>query len=293
MTTDHARFFSPPDHTSHKYSRGVLGLRTGSSAYPGAAVLGAEAAWRTGIGSVRFFSALDESPSQCGLPSPAAAVLAVRPETVFADDTAANRARVDAWVIGSGTDPQLRSFAETEALRQLLHGDTPVVVDAGALDLLVAGEVAAPCVVTPHLGEFTSLYVSCGFAATEIAAAEIAADPAAAAARVANHLGVTVVLKGSRSIVASPQTEPHVYGPATPRLATAGTGDVLAGVLGALLASNAALIAKDAASLSQLAIAAVALHDRAARLAADDPDAIGAGHPITALDVAAHLAEAR
>src|SRR3546814_1223399 len=102
-----------PTATDDKYSRGVVGIRTGSDAYPGAAVLGVEAAWRTGIGMVRYV----------GPPRASDLVLARRPETVAASG------RVQAWVIGSGTDAAARSGEDEAALREILAGDVPVVVD--------------------------------------------------------------------------------------------------------------------------------------------------------------------
>ncbi|MBU4465924.1 MAG: NAD(P)H-hydrate dehydratase, partial [Actinobacteria bacterium] len=90
---DASRALRNPTNADDKYSRGVVGIRTGSDAYPGAAVLGVEAAWRTGIGMVRYL----------GPDRPTALVLHRRPETVTADG------RVQAWVIGSGTDAAHRS----------------------------------------------------------------------------------------------------------------------------------------------------------------------------------------
>src|SRR5690606_3487616 len=124
-----------PTAEDDKYSRGVVALRTGSSAYPGAAVLGVEAAWRTGAGFVRFV----------GEGRAADAVIARRPETVAALDVGSTR--VDAWVIGSGTNPVHRPWEEERALREILAGTAPVIVDAGALDL--ARTASAPLVVTP------------------------------------------------------------------------------------------------------------------------------------------------
>ena len=104
-TAEHAAgVLRMPTASDDKYSRGVLGVRTGSERYPGAAVLGVEAAHRTGLGMVRYL----------GPERPAALVLARRPETVTADG------RVQAWLIGSGTDASERSAAETRALRDLL-----------------------------------------------------------------------------------------------------------------------------------------------------------------------------
>src|SRR5690349_22437620 len=114
---DSTRFVRTPGADDDKYSRGVVGLRTGSPAYPGAAVLGVEAAWRAGAGFVRYV----------GEGRAADAVIARRPETVVGADT--GRTRIDAWVIGSGTDPSARSDDESAALRQILAGSARVVVD--------------------------------------------------------------------------------------------------------------------------------------------------------------------
>lgn len=290
---DAAALLQIPGQDSHKYSRGVLGLRTGSSAYPGAAVLGAEAAWRTGIGSVRYIAPRDDSSPPNGLPTPAAAILARRPETVYSKDSAQDRARCDAWLIGSGSNPDTRSLAETEALLQLLAGTAPVVVDAGALGL-VSGDRAlahdsptAPVIITPHLGEFRALWRATG----------LTPDPDAlpgeeAAAILAQELGVTVLLKGSRTIAASPLGCTVVHGPSTPWLATAGTGDVLAGTLGALVATNARRLDQHPDLLMELGATASLLHDAAGRLAAEDPEGRGEGKPITALDVASAIPDA-
>lgn len=270
-----------PDDT--KYRRGVLGLRTGSAAYPGAAVLGAAAAWRTGIGMLRYVPPLGDPPSSLGLPTPAAAVLAAHPETVFGESDSAARP-CDAWVLGSGTDPAARSFAEEAALDRLLGGDTPLAVDAGALDRTAgaaeANRLLAPAILTPHRGEFDRLWTGLDLGAPP--------ESAAAAARaLAARLGATVLLKGSVTHVATPGGRLYAVGPATPWLATAGTGDVLAGALGALLAQHAAEVRRDPEALGPLGATAALLHDTAARIAGGDPAA-----PITALDVARALPRA-
>lgn len=286
--TDSFGLLPAPDASSHKYSRGVLGLRTGSAAYPGAAVLGAEAAWRTGIGSVRYTPPIGDRDPKYGLPTPAAAVCAARPETVFAADTAASRARVDAWIIGSGTDPSERSFAERSALVQLLDGAAPVVVDAGALDVVVDRAPKAPCIVTPHQGEFAEMWRLADLGPQP-------KDPSEAAAQLAHALGVTVLLKGSVTHVVSPAGTVFRVGPATPWLATAGTGDVLAGILGALAAAHAREIVGDAELLARIGATSVTLHDQAARIAAHDlhSDSDAVSGPITALEVAKKLPAAR
>lgn len=246
-----------PTAGDDKYSRGVLGVRTGSDRYPGAAVLGVEAAHRTGVGMVRY-----RGPERS-----TALVLARRPETVTADG------RVQAWLIGSGTDGAERSAAETGALRLLLAGDDPLVVDAGALGLVPGRVGAAPVVVTPHDREHALLREAAGLDAGT------GADREAAAAGTAATLGVAVLLKGHRTIVATPAGVVRVVSAPTAWLATAGTGDVLGGILGALVAASAP---SDAEQLGPLAATAALIHGRAALAAST----ARAGGPVTALDVA-------
>lgn len=260
----------PPRAGDDKYTRGVVGLRTGSDAYPGAAVLGVEAAWRTGIGMVRYV----------GPDRPSRLVLQRRPETVLGEG------RVQAWVIGSGTDASARTAAETGALRAILSGSAPVVVDAGALDL--AAGATAPVLVTPHAREHDALRERLGLSAVPPAADDDAR--AQAAAETARALGGAVLLKGSVTIVAAPSGRTERIGPATPWLATAGTGDVLGGVLGAIVAAAAVDGPLDAEDLVALAAAGAALHAQAARLASEALG--GGGGPITALDVAHALPRA-
>ena len=236
----------------------------GSDQYPGAAVLGVEAAWRTGLGMVRYL----------GPSVPTSLVLQRRPETVIADG------RVQAWLIGSGTDAASRSDAETAALRRILASALPVVVDAGALDL--APNATAPRIVTPHDREHARLRADLGLAE---GSPTTDAERAASAIETAAALGATVVLKGAVTIVASPSGWATTVSAGTPWLATAGTGDVLAGAIGAVVAGAAS-----GADLGPLAATGVWLHGRAASLVAGD---LGAeGGPITALDVAAALPRA-
>ncbi|SDQ80903.1 ADP/ATP-dependent (S)-NAD(P)H-hydrate dehydratase [Microbacterium sp. cf332] len=254
---DTAALLRKPTADDHKYSRGVLGVRTGSQEYPGAAVLGVEAAWRTGIGMVRYL----------GPDRPADLVLQRRPETVTAPG------RVQAWLIGSGTDATTRPPAETARLEELLQGDVPVVVDAGALDLVPGAR--APLVVTPHRSEHARLRGLLGLDDTD---ATTLADRVSAARETAAAAGIAVLLKGAETVVAAPDGWSTVVRAGTGWLATAGTGDVLGGVLGSIVAARAADRELEAAQLARLAAAAAYIHGHAARAAA-------AG-PITALDVA-------
>lgn len=218
-----------PRPEDHKYRRGVLGVRTGAAAYPGAAVLGVSGAWHTGLGMVRYVPPVGE-PAEFGLPSAAAAVLTARPETVFGEPT---RRPCDAWLVGSGTDPDTRPDAETEVIRSLLLGDAPVVVDAGALDVAVETLMSrppspVPVIFTPHEGEFGQLWHDSGLESAPTLTG--VSGRAKAAARLATRLGATVLLKGSTTVVAGPRVPGGVHapvftvGPATPWLATAGTG---------------------------------------------------------------------
>lgn len=255
-TQDAARTLRRPTASDDKYSRGVLGVRTGSDRYPGAAVLGVEAAHRTGVGMVRYV----------GPERATAFVLSRRPETVAADG------RVHAWLIGSGTDAAERSADETAALRALFAGEVPVVVDAGALDLVPGRSGTAPVVVTPHASEHARLREAAGLDASAADRADAAADTAAA-------LGVAVLLKGAETIVATPSRAIRRVESPTAWLATAGTGDVLGGILGALVA---AAQPKDAEALGPLAATAALVHGHAGAAASAARD----GGPITALDVA-------
>jgi hydroxyethylthiazole kinase-like uncharacterized protein yjeF len=268
------RSLREPTAADDKYSRGVVGMRTGSRDYPGAAVLGVEAAWRTGTGMVRYV----------GPERPTGLVLARRPETVAATG------RVQAWVIGSGTDAAQRAAPETAGLTRILSGAVPVVVDAGALDLAAAA--TAPVIVTPHARELDRLRETLGLPPVPADADEAVRTDAAC--ETAAALGGVVLLKGSATIVADPAGDVRIVRAGTAWLATAGTGDVLGGVLGAIVAGWSARYEHDAvpddrrfATLADAAASAAWLHGRAGRVAANRLGT--AGGPITALDVAETL----
>ncbi|MEO8906456.1 MAG: NAD(P)H-hydrate dehydratase, partial [Microbacteriaceae bacterium] len=145
-----------PSTSDDKYSRGVLGMITGSAQYPGAAVLGADAAVRAGIGMVRYL----------GDARAADLVLRRRPEVVTAPG------RVQAWLLGSGQDAATRTPAETGILADALGQAIPVVLDAGALDLAAAASSAV--IITPHFRELAGVLATRG---VECSAQQLAADP--------------------------------------------------------------------------------------------------------------------
>ncbi len=240
-----------------KYSRGVVGLRTGSQRYPGAAVLGTEGAWRTGVGMVRYI----------GPPEPRSLVLARRPETVTAPG------RVQAWVVGSGTEASERSPDEQAALRDVLDGEVPVILDAGALDL--AGIGAARRILTPHAGELDRLRHRARLPRRE--------DRHDAAREIADTFGAVVLLKGARTLVVEPGGWSAAVVSPTAWLASAGTGDVLAGIIGGLVATAEAPGAQSLPDLAAVAATGAWVHGAAAAHASAGHE----GGPVTALDVAA------
>jgi NAD(P)H-hydrate repair Nnr-like enzyme with NAD(P)H-hydrate dehydratase domain len=254
-----AAHIAAPVDGDDKYSRGVLGVITGSARYPGAAVLGVEAAIRTGVGMVRYLGAAGEL------------VLQRRPEAVTSPG------RVQAWLLGSGLDASDRDPATTAKLVDALGQGLPTVIDSGALDLI--GRATGPTVITPHFRELAGVLSA--------DAREIEADPDHWCALAAEQLGVTVLLKGTYTRIADDNGTRLLTGPATGWLASAGTGDVLGGVLGALLATHSDALHgdaahSDAALLPRLAASAAVIHAKAGEIAS-------AGGPLAALDVAAAL----
>lgn len=249
-----------PTAGDDKYSRGVLGVLTGSDAFPGAAVLGVEGASRTGVGMIRYL----------GPDRAAAMVLARRPEVVTVDG------RVQAWLLGSGTSPD-RGEDDRDRLLRLLAQGLPTVLDAGALDLVP--QVSGPAVLTPHFGELVPLLAAVGERADR---QQIAADPEGSAVRAAAATGATVLLKGATTMIADVSGLRFAVQAGPPWLATAGSGDVLGGVLGALLATHGAAVEERPAVLAELAAAAAWIHGAAGHAASG-------GGPLQALDIAEAL----
>ena len=240
---DVAALLPRPDQLAHKYTRGVVGVRAGSSTYPGAGLLSVAGADCGLVGMVRYV----------GDPAVRDRVREAHPDVV-------GEGRVQAWVIGSGSDTEAE-----ESLRAALADDVPVVVDAAALEFadLVDGW---PAVLTPHAGELA------GMLGAE--RSDVEAHPLHHARAAAENYRTTVLLKGRHTLVAEPGRPVRVTTTGTPWLATAGAGDVLGGVIGALLAAG--LTPYDAASVGSW------LHGAAATLASQNG-------PIVAGDVARAL----
>jgi len=172
---------------------------------------------------------------------------------------------VTGWLAGSGIHHMKYSDFTTYLRHRwfvLLKRQTvPTVLDAGALHL--AGKLHQPNLITPHAGELARLLTSRGLS---VSSESIEADPASWALKTAQLFGVTVLLKGSRTVVA--QGDRVISLPvATPWLATAGTGDVLAGIIGALVATNYIEILNSPERLAEVAATGAYIHNQAALLA--------------------------
>ncbi|MFE9439768.1 NAD(P)H-hydrate dehydratase [Streptomyces sp. NPDC006602] len=252
---DVARLLPVPGAESDKYRRGVVGIAAGSARYPGAAVLAVSGALRGGAGAVRYVGPAAE------------AVIARFPETLVSDRGPRKAGRVQAWVVGPGAGDDAATVAE------VLAADVPVLIDADGLRLADQDAVrarTAPTLMTPHAGEAAALL---GVAREEVERARLES-----VRELAGRYGATVLLKGSTTLVAdSAGGAVRVNATGTSWLATAGSGDVLSGLTGSLLAAG--LSALDAGSVGAY------LHGLAGRFAAD-------GAPVGAHDVAAALPRA-
>ncbi len=239
---DVAALLPRPTPDAQKYTRGVVGVRAGSEQYPGAGVLCVSGA-STGLsGMVRY------------LGGAADLVRARHPEVVVGEG------RVQAWVIGSGGGSDAG-----QALSEALSDQVPVVVDADGLSH-VTGPLGVPALLTPHAGELARML---GVERSEVEARQLHFARAAA-----ERYDAVVLLKGRHTLVATPAGDVRVTTVGPSWLATAGAGDVLAGLCGSLLAAG--LDPFDAGSVGSW------LHGAAAVAAGQDG-------PVTAPDVAAAL----
>lgn len=270
QAADVAHLLPAPTAESDKYRRGVVGIVAGSTTYTGAALLATGGALRAGAGMVRFVSV--EHPAsfvRARWPEAVVTVLAGSP-----DDDVLAAGQVQAWVVGPGIGTD--AYAEN-LVAQVLGSSVPVIVDADALTVLARNpslvtQRDTPTVVTPHAGELTRL-----LGLDPSARADVEARRLEHARLAADRFGATVLLKGSTTVVCSPDGLVRVNPTGTSWLATAGSGDVLSGITGALLAGG--LGALDAASC------AAYLHGAAGRAAAQ-------GAPIVAEDIIASMATA-
>lgn len=237
---DVAAMLPRPDPNAHKYTRGVVGVRAGSKQYPGAGVLCTSGASTGLVGMVRYDGEAADLVRQA------------HPEVVV------NAGQVQAWVVGSGGGADAG-----EALRVSLDDGVPVVVDADGLTH-VEGSLEVPALLTPHAGELARMLGA--------EREQVEAEQLHFAREAAERFAAVVLLKGRHTLVAAPGGDVRVSTVGVPWLATAGAGDVLAGLCGALLAAGLAPF--DAGSVGAW------VHGAAATMA-------GRGGPVTATDVAA------
>lgn len=261
--TDVTALAGPPPRQADKYRRGVVGVATGSATYPGAAVLCVGGALAAGAGMVRFV----------GPPGAADQVRAAWPEAVVSvlepghESRVLEAGQVQSWVVGPGLGPEGHGL-----VAHVLDSDVPVVVDAEGIASLAAATPLtrdAATVLTPHAGELARLL---GVDRAEVEACSLAHLHRAVAAT-----GATVLLKGPTTLVGDPDGRVRTNPTGSPFLATAGSGDTLAGAVGTLLARGLGPL--DAASV------AAWLHGLSGRLASR-------GAPIRASELARGWADA-
>jgi hydroxyethylthiazole kinase-like uncharacterized protein yjeF len=244
--SDVRRLLPRPGPEDHKYSRGVVGVRAGSQKFTGAGVLATGAAVRCGLaGMVRYAGASE------GL------VRRQFPEVVVGPG------RVQSWVVGSGLGNDIGAM-----ISEILEQELPTIIDADAL-IRLPDHLEGPFVLTPHAGELASMLM--------VPRKQVETQMLESARAAASRWGAVVLLKGARSVIASPDGRVRVNSTGVPWLATAGAGDVLAGLIGALLAAG--LSPFDAAA------AGAFIHGAAATLASG-------GGPISATDLLATLPQA-
>jgi hydroxyethylthiazole kinase-like uncharacterized protein yjeF len=222
-----------PPANAHKYSRGLVAVIPG--AMPGASLLACRAAMHGGAGYVKL--AAQQPPSGC-------------PDGLVVDSQARFDPRLAAVLIGPGLG---RTGERLKALREILHDPLPIVLDADALVMLqpdMLAERSRPTIATPHEGELAILAGAFGVEG---------GTKAEVARQIAAKSGLVVVAKGPDTVIAAPDGRLAIAPPAPSWLSTAGTGDVLAGLVVSRLASGVEPFAA--------ACEAVWLHGEAARQA--------------------------
>lgn len=248
-----------PNPVANKYSRGRCILFAGGPRYGGAAVLAARAAQRMGAGYTQVFTAVgNEGLIRAAVPSVVASTWSA---TVLSHLIDATQERPLAYVVGPGLDAD--DMDTRQVTCSVLRAAAPVVADGGAIAILATRQArtimenrrSAGCstIITPHLGEAVRLYRGLG-------SAETPDQPADLARALAVELGVIACVKGPLTFISDGEAT-VCMSRGTAALAKAGTGDVLAGMTGALLAQG--LAAADAAVL------ATTLHAMAGAIAAE------------------------
>ena len=245
--TDLTAVFAPREADTNKGSFGAVGILGGGPGMTGAALLAARAALKLGAGKVFVGFATDDLPFPCDM---------LHPELMLRDARGLLAAKVvTSWVAGCGLGETDTAVALLQSLMDSLE-DTPLVLDADGLNLLAAKRFALPrsthTVLTPHPAEAGRLLGS--------DAKAVQHDRPAAARALAATFGTWIVLKGANTLIASPTGDLRVNTTGNPGLATGGTGDTLAGMIGALIAQQV--------PMHEAVMGAVWLHGAAADLLA-------------------------
>lgn len=237
-----APYLKPATPTDNKFTRGVVTFISGSRKYPGAALLNSQAALACGVGMVRYL----------GPKSVKELILLSTPQVVVTSG------RTDVFVLGSGV-PSQGAWLTKQKIKSAIQQKVPTVLDAGAINF--APKSQGLTVITPHYGEL-SQFLNANGIKTNVA--EIEAEPEKWAKLTAENFNVTVLLKGNTTYVAN--SSKVIQLPASPpQLATAGTGDILAGILGALIAMNKSSVTNE--NLIEIAATAAYVHAGSAKLA--------------------------
>ena len=216
--------------TDHKYRRGTLGVIAGSDTYPGAGILTIRAALAMGIGMVRSYNIrLSEQ------------YFVEVPEVVSAPG------KIDALVVGPGVDSL--STEECAVVLNHLESGGIALLDAGAISFLahIPQEHRGQVLITPHHGEFAAHF--------PLHAEKLESDSLECALQFVQEYGCHLLLKGPRTLILSPDEVPVVNMRGSAALATAGSGDVLAGVIGNLMARTG--------SVRDSAVAGAYIHGKA------------------------------
>lgn len=254
-----AHYLSLPKPDDHKYMRGVLGVISGSANFPGAAILNIEGAIRSGAGMVRYLgdSVLIEE------------IVANRPEAVF------ESGEVDAYLIGSGLSLSGSSKELKSKIDDAMASEVPVILDADAMQL--AQKSRHLQILTPHSGELSKWLTEKN---QSVSTSDINQNPCHYLQLAASLIESNILLKGNTTFIASYTTKQIIKIEKLPTvLATAGSGDVLAGIIAGLTVQCQP---EKEAELVQIAALAVLLHAQAAYKASN-------GGPIAALDIALSL----
>ena len=249
----------PIRYDAHKGTRKHLAIVGGGAGMPGAVVLATRAALRSGIGLVRALVA----------PGSVGAVLDAAPSALISEWPANQKeiaAEISKWADAIVIGPGLGKSRETRELVEKILGDSklPVLLDADALNvfegdtdslkILLTGRTA---LITPHIAEFARL--------TGINVERVLANRFDIGIELANAIGATVLLKGSPTVIFTPAGERFVVARGTAALGTGGSGDILSGIAGTLLAQMAEATVPPLASRLPLPAAAW-VHGRAAEL---------------------------